>query len=118
VPAKRAGVASGVNNAMSRIGGLFGVAVLGIVMVHGFNGELDRRLARMELAPETRQMVDEQRVRLAGAELPFSIDERIRSELQGAIDESFVSGFRLVMFTAAGLALLSAFIAFKVIENR
>ena len=118
VPANRAGVASGVNNAMSRIGGLFGVAVLGIVMVHSFNGELDRRLARMELTPEGRRVVAEQRVRLAGAELPFSLDDRARSELQQAINESFVAGFRLVMLAAAGLALVSAFVAFKVVDNK
>ena len=118
VPKKRAGVASGVNNAVSRIGGLLGIAVLGIVTVHSFNHELDRRLARMEIAPEARQFLDEQRVRLAGAELPSSIDEPIRAALQRAINESFVFGFRVVMLTAAGLALVSAVVAFTVIENK
>jgi predicted MFS family arabinose efflux permease len=118
VPEKRAGVASGVNNAVSRIGGLLGIAALGIVIVHVFDLELDRRLAQMDLVPEVRRAIDEQRVRLAGAELPSSIDRRTRVALQQAIDESFVFGFRAVMLTAAGLALVSAFIAFKMIENR
>jgi len=118
VPKKRAGVASGVNNAVSRIGGLLGIAVLGIVIVHSFNRELARRLAPMDLAPEVRRSIDEQRVRLAGAELPSSIDERTRFALKQAIDESFVFGFRLVMLTALGLALASALVAFTVVENR
>lgn len=118
VPANRAGVASGVNNAVSRIGGLFGIAVLGIIMVHSFNGELDRRLAREEMAPEVRGAIDEQRVRLAGADLPVTIDERTRAALKQTIDESFVFGFRLVMLTSAGLALASALVACRVIENR
>jgi len=118
VPEKRAGVASGVNNAVSRIGGLLGIAVLGIVIVHSFNRELDRRLAPMDLAAEVRRAIDEQRVRLAGAEIPSSIDERTRVALKQAIDESFVFGPRLVMLTALGLALASALVAFTVIENR
>ena len=119
VPANRAGLASGVNNAVSRIGGLLGIAVLGIVIVHSFNRALDGRLARMDLSPEVRLSIDEQRARLAGAELPSGIDARTRVALKQAIDESFVFGFRLVMLTAAGLALLSAsFVAFAVIENR
>lgn len=117
VPANRAGVASGVNNAVSRIGGLVGVAGLGMIMVHSFNGELERRLARMELAPEARLAIHEQRVRLAGADLPLTIDERTRAALKQVIDESFVTGFRVVMLTAAGLALVSALVAFKLVEN-
>jgi hypothetical protein len=63
-------------------------------------------------------VLDEQRVRLAGADLPAISDERTRAALKQAIDESFVFGFRLVMLTSAGLALASALVAFRVIENR
>jgi EmrB/QacA subfamily drug resistance transporter len=118
VPEKRAGLASGVNNAVSRIGGLLGVALLGIIIVHSFNGELDRRLARVDLAPEIRRFIDEQRVRLAGVELPSGIDERARVALKQALNESFVFGFRRVMLTAVGLALMSAFVASTVIEKK
>jgi hypothetical protein len=114
----RYGVASGVNNAVSRIGGLLGIAVLGIVIVHAFNSELDRRLARMDIVPEARLVIDEQRVRLAGAELPSSIDPEMRVALKQAIDESFVFGFRVVMLTAVGLALVSALIALTMIEKK
>jgi len=117
VPEKRAGVASGVNNAVSRIGGLLGIAVLGIIVVHSFNRELDRRLARMDLAPEVRRSIDEQRVRLAGVELPTNIEDKKRAVVREAINESFVFGFRLVMMTAVGLAMLSALSAITVIEN-
>jgi EmrB/QacA subfamily drug resistance transporter len=116
VPEKRAGVASGVNNAVSRIAGLLGIAVLGIVIVYSFNRELDRRLAPMELSPEVRRFIDAERVKLAGAELSFSAEERSRFALKQAIDESFVFGFRLVMLTSLCLALASAVVASRMIE--
>jgi EmrB/QacA subfamily drug resistance transporter len=118
VPEKRAGVASGVNNAVSRTAGVLGIAVLGIVIVHSFNRELDRRLASMDLLPEVRHVIDVERVKLAGAELSSIADERSRLALKEAIDESFVFGFRLVMLTSLGLALASALVAIKMIENR
>jgi EmrB/QacA subfamily drug resistance transporter len=118
VAEKRAGVASGVNNAVSRIAALLGIAVLGIVVVRSFNSELDRRLVRMDVTPEVRLWIDDQRVRLAGAEFTPEIDPRTRAAMKHAIDESFVFGFRVVMLTSLCLALASAFVAFMVIEKK
>src|SRR5439155_23642355 len=109
--------ASGVNNAVSRPAGLFGIAVLGIVILRAFSGELDRRLVQLPITPEVRHAVEEQRVRLAGAELPAGIDDETRVALKNAINESFVSGFRVVMAAAVGLALASALSAFVMIEG-
>jgi hypothetical protein len=118
VPKNRAGIASGVNNAVSRIGGLLGIAVLGIVIVHAFNHELDHRLARADISPEVRRSIDEQRVRLGGAELPSGINEQTQMALMQAINESFVVGFRIVMVTAVGLALASVLWALILIGDR
>lgn len=118
VAENRAGAASGVNNAVSRIAGLLGIAVLGIVMVHSFNHEMDRRLARMDLTSEVRQVIDNQRVRLAGAELPASVRAMPRANLRDAINQSFVFGFRLVMVTSVCLALASALSALTLIDNK
>jgi len=113
----RAGVASGVNNAVSRTAGLFGIAVLGIVTLHGSSRELDRRLARLDVSAEARHFVYEQRGRLAGLDLPSSLDDETRRALLHAVDESFIVGFRAVMAAAAGLALTSALTAFFMIDG-
>ena len=115
-PEKQAGIASGVNNAVSRVAALLGIALLGIVIVRSFNSSLDQRLAKISAGPEVRKWFDEQRVRLAGAELPSNIDMRTRLTLKKAIDESFVFGFRVVMLTAAALATISALVAFTMIK--
>ena len=101
LPTSEAGVASGVNNAVSRIAGLLAIAVFGLVLSAGFNHALDRSLPQLDLSPAARQDVDRQRPRLAGAE---TTDPRIRN----AIDQAFVSGYRDVIWISVALALLSA----------
>jgi hypothetical protein len=118
VPKNRAGIASGVNNAFSRVGGLLGVAVFGIVILHAFNRELDHRLARADIPLAARRSIDEQRVRLGGAELPSGINDQTQMALRQTINESFVVGFRIVMMTAVGLSLASALWALILIGNR
>ena len=113
----KAGVASGVNNTVSRIGGLLGIALLGIVIQHAFNHKIDQRLAQLRLAPEVHRSIHEQRIRLAAAEPPSGSDSQTRQALKEAVDESFVFGFRLVMMVASGLAAASAFSAFVMIQG-
>jgi hypothetical protein len=40
--------------------------------------------------------------------MPSGVDSPTETAVKLAIDDSFIGGFRLVMFIAAGLALLSA----------
>ncbi len=118
VAGNHAGVASGVNNAVSRTAGLLGIAILGIVILHAYSRELDRRLAPLSISPEVRSSIDEQRAKLGGTELPAGVNDETRVALRKAIDESFVFGFRMVMTTAAGLALASALSAFMMIQGK
>jgi EmrB/QacA subfamily drug resistance transporter len=118
VKQNRAGIASGINNAVSRTAGLLAVAVLGIIMLHSFNNHLDRKLQTLAVAPEVKQALDSQRTKLAGAELPTNVDPAVASLLRQAVDESFVAGFRRVVGVAAGLALLSALSALLLIEGK
>jgi EmrB/QacA subfamily drug resistance transporter len=114
----RAGVASGINNAVSRTAGLLAVAVLGIVMLHAFNSQLDRRLASLGITTEIKQSLDQQRSKLAGAELGKNLDPVVKSELKQAVNESFLAGFRRVMVVSMTLALLSALSAWLLIDGK
>ena len=118
VAENRAGVASGINNAMSRTAGLLAVAVFGIVMLQGFNSRFNERLQEFSLSPDVRQELEQQRVRLADIEVPANLEASVKTKLQEAIDESFVTGFRRVAFGSAVLAVLSAVSAWWLIEGK
>src|SRR5437588_2512699 len=118
VAGDRAGVASGINNAVSRMSGLLAIAVLGIVILHTFDRSLDVRLAKLDLSSSVKQSLNTQRSRLAGIELPEAIAPQTRTLLTNAIDSSFVDGFRLVMLIGAALALGSAVTALLLIREQ
>ena len=118
VEREHAGVASGINNAVSRTAGLLSIAVFGIFVLHSFNVGLDRRLASINATPEIKAQLDVQRSKLAGAEIPSGADAATRAALERAVAESFVDGFRLTMFIAVALALASAASAWLLIEGK
>jgi hypothetical protein len=104
----RAGIASGVNNAVSRTGSLVAIAVLGVVMLQVFKTNLDRRLDAANLPAQAAQSVHSQSTKLAAIDIPKNIDSETEQQIRRAIDESFVSGFRWIMAIGAALAAASA----------
>ena len=117
VTQNRVGIASGVNNALARASGLLAIAVLGIVMVHVFDGALGYRLSDSQLPTSASESLRAQRAKLAAISLPENLDASTRRAVDRAIDESFVYGFRLIMAIGATLAVASAITAFALISN-
>ena len=111
VSEEQAGVASGINNAVSRTAGLLAIAVFGVVILHAFSRELGARLNAMGIDEQVRSSVYEQRVKLAGVEVPGYLDTQHREQIKEAITGSYVFGFRLIMIVSAALSLASAFCA-------
>ena len=118
VPENRVGIASGINNAISRAAGLLAVAVFGILMLHVFNRSLDARSSTVELPANIKHSLDEQRTKLAGVAFPEETPLPLRETLRQAINESFVQGFRSVMVLGAVLALASGIISWVLITDR
>ncbi len=117
VPENRVGIASGINNAVSRAAGLLAIAVFGIVMLHLFNRSLDARLSTIEFPAAVRQSLERQRIKLAGVTFSDEIETSLRQVLRQAINESFVKGFRSVMLAGAALAAASGIISVLLIDG-
>lgn len=118
VDARHAGIASGINNAVSQVAGLLAVAIFGIVVVSRFSSGLEERMAPLPIPADLRARVLAERTRLAAIEPPASLSRENRAALEGAVDDAFVSAFRLVMVISAALALGAALAAGVMIEGR
>jgi EmrB/QacA subfamily drug resistance transporter len=117
VSENRAGIASGINNAVSRTAGLLAIAVLGLVMFQVFDACLDKGLGQFG-APAIRSALQNQRIKLAAAEVPAGFDEITRIHVKQVINECFVHGFRWVMACGVLLALASSLTSLVLLESR
>src|SRR3712207_4666268 len=117
VSGRHSGLASGVNNAVSRTASLLAIPVLGIFVFVAFSSGLDARVAELDLPQGARQQLEAEKVDLGGAEVPEGLGGDTAA-VERAVDDAFVAGFRIAMFVAAGLALASAVAAAILIEGK
>jgi EmrB/QacA subfamily drug resistance transporter len=112
----QAGVASGINNAVSRIAGALAVAVLGIVAIASFSSALDERLSAASIPAEARTAMLAQEHRLADATPPQNLDAATRQSIKQAVDLSFVHSYRIIMLLSAAITLGGSIVAWLMIE--
>ncbi len=117
VDVRQSGLASGINNAVSRVSGLLAIAVLGIFALQAFNKGLDSRITDIGLPPDAIEYLDTQRIKLAAAEVPPGLSANSSLKLKHAIAESFVDGFRVIMFISTGLAMAAVLTALVFIDG-
>ena len=111
VPQHNAGVASGANNAISRVAGLLAIAAVGAVVAAQFGSALDERLA----APRARPGAARRRARGQGA---AAVGRRPgRPELDAPVEAASVHAFRWGMGVGGGLMMLGGVISLVGIVN-
>jgi EmrB/QacA subfamily drug resistance transporter len=118
VERERSGLASGVNNAVTRMAGLLAVAVLGMILYAAFSTNLDARLERVDLSGDIRAELERTKADLGAAEAPKGVGAGTEARIERAIDESFVAGFRAVMLVSAAFALASALAAALLVRGK
>jgi hypothetical protein len=112
------GAASGINNAVARLAGVLAIAVFGIVMVKTFSTHLEQSLPRLAVPPKTAQEIRSKEIELAGMELPKNLDANASAAIKNAISDAFLAGFRVVLFSCAGLAIGSAGVASVLVSKK
>ncbi len=109
------GTASGINNAVARVAGLLAIAVLGVVIVAAFSAHLNRRLSTLAISDDVRSQLQANEIRLAALKVSEGVDPATKAAIESAIAGSFVFSFRLIMLLCAGLAVMSAAVAWRMI---
>jgi EmrB/QacA subfamily drug resistance transporter len=114
---RQAGLASGVNSAISRFGGLVAVAVLPALSLAAFSHGLEQRLDDAQLAPSVRVQVFAERADQGALTPPDGLADADRAIVRVAVRRSFAEGFRVVMAVCAALLIAGGAISFIVLSN-
>lgn len=118
VPSHESGVASGVNNALTRTAQGLAVAMLGALALVSFTNGLSGRLAQTEITPDVQQQIRQSASKLGNTDIPDGLSEQAHTAAKQAVQLSFVDTFRLVSYIGAALSWLSALAAAILVENR
>jgi EmrB/QacA subfamily drug resistance transporter len=105
------GIASGINNAVSRVAGLIAIAAMSAIVVAIYVGQLDQRLSAIHASADVVRQVRAQSGAMAAAQIPASASVAVRNQVRGAMDDSFAFSFQIAVLIGAGLAAGSALIA-------
>lgn len=116
---EHSGVASGINNAMTRIAGVFANAIFGALAVLFFAGALRGPVDGLGLSPGGKREVMAQAANLGNAKVPKALESALAGEpakggetaaeaLARTYREGFISVYGDILRIAAGLAFLGA----------
>lgn len=112
------GVASGVNNALSRVASVFANAVLGALAVVLFTGVVGRKADGLGLDARDRREVMAETAKLGDAQVPQGVrnwtmgrEGSVAAQVETAYREGFIEVYQAIMRIAAALAFAGALMA-------
>ena len=116
------GVASGVNNAMTRIASVSANAVFGALVVVFFSGALEGQLsgtaATVAISATEKQAVMAQAVNLGDARVPAAVNDRDKPAVAAAYRNAFITAYSKILRISAVLAWLGALMALVFVSSK
>jgi EmrB/QacA subfamily drug resistance transporter len=117
VPARQAGTAAGINNAVAAVANLLAVAILGAIALGAYNRALDRHLVAGAMSPAATQAIADARGKFV-TDAGTTVQGEDRRLADVAVRQSLADSIRLVMLLAAALGLAGAGCAAATIPPR
>ncbi len=108
---QQSGVASGVNNSVTRLAASFMNAALGVLVVSLFLVYVQNQVEAMDLTPDQISQVLAEGRNLGEAKPPPGLNDVQQQAVSSIFQDGFINVYRIVSLFSAALAFLSAIIA-------
>jgi EmrB/QacA subfamily drug resistance transporter len=116
--AAHAGIASGVNNAVSRVASLLAIAALGIVLSNSLYASFDASPELRTISAASRATLTAARPALGSGRTPPGLFEPDRTRIAAALREAYTLGFKRSMLISALLSWLAAVAAALTVDAK
>lgn len=113
----RVGIASGVNNGVSRVAGLLAIAVLGAVISASFGAKLDDHLGSAPLSAAAASAVDEAKEKPLAVPETESVPGAEAERVVQAAEDASTASFRLGIGIAGILMIIGGIVAGLGVQN-
>lgn len=116
LPKRYSGIASGFNNAVSRVSQMLSIAVFGVLMTRTFTQSVLERVQDLGLSAEATAVLAANTRSLGETAVPHNLAPETAAAVNEAIRLAFIDGFRLIMLLSAVCAVVG--LAFGVLLIR
>jgi EmrB/QacA subfamily drug resistance transporter len=117
VEERRAGVASGINNGISRVAGLLAIAVIGAVVAADYGATLDDEVAQTQLSTQGTEAVADVREQPIASPSSSGLGDAEAATVEGVVDDASTSAFHISAVIAGTLMIIGGVVAGIGIRN-
>lgn len=114
----KSGIASGINNSVTRISGTFMNAILGAVVILIFGNYVIEAMGSLSVSETVKEQVMQEIPKLGEAVASTDYEAGLQQSINSIFNNSFIAVYQMVCWISAVLAFLSAGIAFFMVEGK
>jgi EmrB/QacA subfamily drug resistance transporter len=111
VDERHVGIASGINNGVSRVAGLLAIAILGALIAGSFSSDIDSKLSGVQLTPQAQQAVTKAKDKPFGLADTGGLPPAEAAKVDTAVTDSSENAFHLGIGAGGMLMIVGGIIA-------
>jgi EmrB/QacA subfamily drug resistance transporter len=106
---KFSGLASGINNSVSRLAGMIAITLIGSIILINFSANLSPSLNKLDIEKDVEERIIEQDDKLLDIDIPDSVGMEKEEDIQDILKDNFVDSFKIIILFCIVISLGSIF---------